>query len=165
MPVNNSEALSWYWCCWTSSQQASNKIINSQEKCETNFIIWVHKVFSYTRRRSVWAAGVARTTSSQIPVHPMCGQHACTDCCDGITDPRLQIFNSCNLGSVNSILNCTERSLKVYLMSGDREDQSSGPCPLDSLTVHLQTSFCAVMLRIKFMPPSSVSIVSHYCLM
>jgi hypothetical protein len=44
---------------------------------------------------------------SKFQFFPCASQHASIDCCDDIPDPCLQIFNLCNLGSINLILNIT----------------------------------------------------------
>jgi hypothetical protein len=66
------------------------------------FDVCKHKVFLYTHHTSMWALCVARRISSP---NSNASQYISTDCCDDIPDPCLQI--SCNIGSINLILNIT----------------------------------------------------------
>jgi hypothetical protein len=85
------------------------KIINSQEKCETNFIWWIHSKSFFIPSAHFIVGILCRTENiqSKFQFFPCVSQHASVDCCDDIPDPCLQIFNSCNLGSTNLILNIT----------------------------------------------------------
>jgi hypothetical protein len=58
---------------------------------------------SYTQCTSVCVPRVAR----KFQFFPCVTQHASIDCCDDIPYPRLQVFISCNLGSINHMLNTT----------------------------------------------------------
>jgi hypothetical protein len=70
---------------------------------------YIHKVlfFIYSAHFNVGTLCRTENIQEKFQYFPCASQHACIDCCDDIPDPCLQIYNSCNLGSINLILNIT----------------------------------------------------------
>jgi hypothetical protein len=64
----------------------------------------LHKVFVF---HTLGTLCRTENIQSKFQLFPCASQHASIDCCVDIPDPRLQIFNSCNLDSMKLTLKIT----------------------------------------------------------